>query len=31
MQENRAKPVKVSKFQKRLEEMAKQQQAARRK
>jgi len=29
MQENRAKPVKVSKFQKRLEEMAKQQQAAR--
>lgn len=30
MQENKAKPVKVSKFQKRLEEMAKQQQAARR-
>src|SRR6185312_28985 len=29
MQENKAKPVKVSKFQKRLEEMAKQQQAAR--
>ena len=28
MQENKAKPVKVSNFQKRLEEMAKQQQAA---
>jgi YidC/Oxa1 family membrane protein insertase len=30
MQANKAKPVKVSKFQKRLEEMAKQQQAAKR-
>jgi YidC/Oxa1 family membrane protein insertase len=30
MQENKAKPVKVSKFQKRLDEMMKQQQAAKR-
>jgi len=30
MQENKAKPVKVSKFQKRLDDMVKQQQAAKR-
>jgi YidC/Oxa1 family membrane protein insertase len=30
MQENKAKPIKVSRFQKRLDEMMKQQQAAKR-